>query len=223
MTAAAVLTAAAVALSACAPAAGGTRLEHAEHVPSGTLDAADARTHLDQLRVAAPGTLAGYVRDCDHGKACVFGRPWTDTDNDGCDQRSQVLARDLADVERKPGRCAVTAGTLTDPYTGQTVTSVSKIQIDHVVSLGEMWRTGASSWSTQRRTAAANDLRNLLAVSSKNNQAKSDKPAEQWLPHITTGYGCAFARITITVKSAYQLTITASEKSALTTALSACR
>lgn len=191
-------------------------------MPAGTLDAAAARIHLDQLRVAEPGMLAGYVRDCGNGRACLFGRPWLDTDNDGCDQGSQVLIRDLADVERKPGRCAVTAGTLIDPYTGQLVTSVSKIQIDHVVSLAEMWRSGAATWTTQQRTAAANDLRNLLAVSSKANQAKSDKPAEQWLPSITSGYGCAFARITITVKQAYDLLITSREKSALSEALEAC-
>lgn len=112
-----------------------------EHVPAGTLDIPAARA---KLQVAVPGDMDGYERECIKGHACVFGQPWKDVDHNGCDQRSQVLARDLANVERKPGRCSVTAGTLADPYTDATLTVVSKIQIDHVVPLGEMWRSGAA-------------------------------------------------------------------------------
>ncbi|WP_309111086.1 hypothetical protein [Saccharothrix sp.] len=120
-------------------------------VPEGTVDTAIARVQLAALAVAEPGGMDGYVRDCDNGAACVFGRPWSDVDGDGCDQRSQVPARDLVGVVRKDGRCAVKEGTLHDPYTGQTMTSVSKVQIDHVVPLAEMWRSGASGWPPERR------------------------------------------------------------------------
>lgn len=191
------------------------------HVPGGTLDAAAARARLAELRTAAPGGMAGYVRDCDKAGGCVFGQPWADTDRDGCDQRSQVLARDLADVVRKPGRCAVTGGQLTDPYTGKTLTKVSAVQVDHVVPLAEMWRTGAAAWTTEHRTAAANDLRNLLAVDGKVNQAKGDKPPDRWLPP-RAEFHCPYARIYVTVKSAYQLTTTRAERSALEKALATC-
>src|SRR5687768_6483535 len=125
-----------------------------DRVPAGTLDPVAARASLAALRVNTPGRLDGYVRDCDSGKACVFGQPWFDTDGDGCDQRSQVLARDLTAVERKPGRCSVQSGTLDDPYTASQINSVSKIQIDHVVPLAEMWRSGAATWPQERRVAA---------------------------------------------------------------------
>ncbi|HEU5475494.1 MAG TPA: HNH endonuclease family protein [Actinophytocola sp.] len=191
------------------------------HEPPGTVDAPTARTRLAALIEAPPATLDGYVRDCDNGDACVFGQPWFDTDGDGCDQRSQVLARDMVDVIRKPGRCAVTSGTLHDPYTGQTVTSVSKIQIDHVVPLAEMWRSGAANWPPDQRTRAANDLTNLLAVNGKTNQSKGDKTPDVWLPP-NTAYHCTYARIYITTKSNYALTVTAIERQALAQALAAC-
>ncbi|CAM4190494.1 HNH endonuclease family protein [Kibdelosporangium persicum] len=191
------------------------------HVPPGTPDAATARTQLAALVVQAPASLAGYVRSCESGAACVFGRPWIDVDGDGCDQRSQVLARDLSGVSRKEGRCAVTSGTLQDPYTGDTVTSVSKIQIDHVVPLAEMWRSGASTWTLDRRALAANDLRNLVAVQGKTNQAKGDQTPDQWMPP-NTGYACPYARIYVGVKAAYALTTTTTERAALDRALAAC-
>ncbi|SFR15519.1 Protein of unknown function [Lentzea waywayandensis] len=192
-----------------------------DRVPTGTLDAATARTSLAALPVAVPGRMDGYVRDCSDGKACVFGQPWFDTDGDGCDQRSQVLARDLTEVERKPGRCGVQSGNLDDPYTGTRISGTSKIQIDHVVPLAEMWRSGASAWTPEQRLAAANDLRNLVAVSGKVNQSKSDKTPDEWMPP-NTGYTCSYGRIYVTVKAAYGLSVAAAERSALESALTTC-
>ncbi|MET8756434.1 HNH endonuclease family protein [Lentzea sp. NPDC004782] len=192
-----------------------------DRVPAGTLDVSTARTSLAALPVATPGRLDGYVRDCDDGKACVFGQPWFDTDGDGCDQRSQVLARDLTNVERKPGRCGVQSGTLDDPYTGSRITSVSKIQIDHVVPLAEMWRSGAAAWAPDRRVTAANDLRNLVAVSGKENQSKGDKTPDEWMPP-NAAYACSYGRIYVTVKAAYGLSVTQAERSALENALTTC-
>jgi hypothetical protein len=194
----------------------------ATRVPDGTLDVAGARTALAQLKVAAPARMDGYSRSCDNGGKCVFGQPWFDADGDGCDQRSQVLARDLTDVVRKEGRCAVKSGTLHDPYTGATITTISKIQIDHVVPLAAMWRGGAASWSPDQRTAAANDLRNLLAVEGKTNQAKGDQTPDEWMPP-NTAYVCPYARIYVTVKSVHALTVTSAEQAALERALATCR
>lgn len=190
-----------------------------DRVPPGTLDAPTARTSLAALPVSAPGRLDGYERDCPG--ACVFGQPWFDTDGDGCDQRSQVLARDLTAVERKPGRCGVQSGTLDDPYTGSRITGTSKIQIDHVVPLAEMWRSGAATWPPQRRVEAANDLRNLVAVAGKVNQAKGDKTPDKWMPP-NAGYACSYGRIYVTVKAAYALSVAPAERTALENALATC-
>ncbi|ONF73974.1 hypothetical protein AVR91_0204130 [Amycolatopsis keratiniphila subsp. keratiniphila] len=192
-----------------------------DRLPAGTPAAAEARTLLAQLREAAPGPMDGYERDCDKGKACVFGRPWIDTDGDGCDQRSQVLARDLDDVQRKPGRgrCKVTAGVLHDPYTSTEV-PLAKVQIDHVVPLAAQWRAGAAAWPLERRIQAANDLGNLLAVQDKANaRDKRDKTADQYMP---PAFACGYSRIYTGVKARYGLAVTAAERAALTKGLATC-
>src|SRR5215218_3492727 len=93
-------------------------------VPEGSLDPAAASAALVSLPVAEKTSLDGYERGCGGGEGCVFGPAWTDVDRNGCDQRNDVLHRDLAEVEVREGTqgCVVVAGLLDDPYTGSTVT-----------------------------------------------------------------------------------------------------
>src|SRR3712207_6955233 len=53
----------------------------------------------------------GYERGCGEGKGCVFGPAWSDVDRNGCDQRNDVLHRDLTEVEVRDGTqgCVVVA------------------------------------------------------------------------------------------------------------------
>jgi hypothetical protein len=197
------------------------------HVPAGTVDAATATALLPRLPVAAKGSLAGYERDCGQGSGCVFGPAWADVDHNGCDQRNDVLHRDLTGIEVRPGTrgCVVVAGTLADPYTGTTVTfakaRASEVQIDHVVPLAAAWTQGAASWDTGRREAFANDLGNLVATEAGPNESKGDDTADEWLPP-NARYGCAYARIVVTVKHRYGLSVTAPEAAALRRLLAAC-
>jgi hypothetical protein len=197
----------------------------AGHVPAGTLDAAAARTALDRLRVAAKGSLAGYRRSCAAGSGCVFGPAWADVDGNGCDQRDDVLQRDLTDVRRRGGGCVVLGGTLADPYTGTTVTfsktRAEQVQIDHVVPLAAAWAQGASRWSAQRREQFANDLGNLIATTAGPNESKGDATADGWTPP-DSAFDCAYGRVVVTVKQRYGLTVTAAEAAALRRLLAAC-
>lgn len=192
--------------------------------PAGTPDRVTAQAKLAGLRVAAPGSMDGYVRDCSRptGPSCVFGQPWKDVDGNGCDQRSDVLMRDLDGAKRQPGRCKVVAGVLHDPYTDADVTALGKIQIDHVVPEAVAWRSGAAGWQLERRVAFANDLANLVAVSGKTNMSKGDKTPDQWFPP-NLGASCGYARIYVGIKSTYDLTVTTAESAALSSALNACR
>jgi len=225
---AAALTALAFLLAGCdpldvgaAPAGGSGAAVTVDRVPEGTPDAATAKTELAQLPEGGLGKMDGYERDCGNGAGCVFGQPWLDVDGDGCDQRNQVLARDMTDVVRKEGRCSVTSGKLLDPYTGDTLTSTSKIQIDHVVPLAEMWRSGAAAWTPERRAAAANDLNNLIAVTGKVNQSKGDKTPDEWMPP-NPAYACSYARVYVGVKTEYGMSVRPEERAALDKSLATC-
>lgn len=58
--------------------------------------------------------------------------------------------------------------------TAEWVGDPSEVHIDHIVALAEAWRSGADSWTTERRQRFANDLSRpqLIAVSAEANLAK---------------------------------------------------
>jgi hypothetical protein len=187
-----------------------------------TVEPSQALAQLSGLRVAGRGPMTGYRR-------ADFGPAWEDTDRNGCDTRNDVLRRDLTDVRLKPGThgCVVLTGTLRDPYSGRTMVfqrgqgTSELVQIDHVVSLGDAWQTGAAQWSDPKRVAFANDPLNLLAVDGDLNQQKGDADAASWLPP-NRGFWCQYATRQVRVKAAYGLSVTAAEKAALTRALATC-
>jgi Protein of unknown function (DUF1524) len=196
-------------------------------VPVGTLDPAAAATALDGLRVAEKASLDGYERGCGNGEGCVFGPAWADVDRNGCDQRNDVLHRDLTEVEVRQGTqgCVVIAGVLDDPYTGRTVrfekADAAEVPIDHVVPLAAAWAQGAAAWSDDQRRTFANDLANLMATTRSENSAKGDSTADEWVP-ADPSYGCSYATVVVTVKSAYALAVTPAEWETLRSLLATC-
>jgi Domain of unknown function (DUF1994). len=97
----------------------------------------------------------------------------------------------------------------------------AKVQIDHVVALSDAWQKGAQQWSTQRRTAFANDSLNLLAVDGPTNARKGDGDAATWLPP-NKAYRCPYAARQVAVKVKYLLWVTSAEGEALTRILATC-
>ncbi len=196
-------------------------------VPAGTLDPAAAATALAGLRVAEKTSLDGYERGCGDGEGCVFGPAWADVDRNGCDQRNDVLHRDLTDVEVREGTqgCVVIAGVLDDPYTGRTVpfekADAAEVPIDHVVPLAAAWVQGADGWSADQRRAFANDLASLMATTRSENSAKGDSTADEWVP-ADASYGCSYATVVVTVKASYSLAVTPAESGALQSLLATC-
>jgi hypothetical protein len=152
-----------------------------------------------------------------------------DPDRNGCDARNDILARDLTNVEFRPGThdCVVVSGVLNDPYTGRAISFVKGegtselVQIDHIVPLALAWRSGASEWTAARREAFANDPRNLLAVDGEANQSKSDLGPAVWQPP-NRAFACEYAEKFGSVLVAYQLAVTTDDRAALEYALEMC-
>jgi hypothetical protein len=171
---------------------------------------------LGGLRVASEGSGDGYERD-------RFGTRWKDIDRNGCDQRNDVLDRDLDDV-RKRGGCVVMAGSLLDPYSGRTIgfskADADEVQIDHIYPLALAWRMGASEWDEDRRERFANDHGNLLAVWGVPNRQKSDSGPGEWKPR--QAYQCAYATKYVAVAKEYGLPVTRADHTALRGFLERC-
>lgn len=173
---------------------------------------------LGVLAVKGRAPKTGYARE-------QFGAGWADIN--GCDMRNIILQRDLTGEQLAPDRCKVLNGTLNDPYTGKIIifkrgaTSSSQIQIDHVVSLGDAWQTGAQNLDIAERAKFANDPLNLLAVDGPTNEAKSDSDAASWLPP-RKEFRCEYVARQIAVKRDYRLWVTPAEKSAMEAVLNTC-
>ena len=174
---------------------------------------------LETLAVKGRAPKTGYSRD-------EFGQRWKDIDRNGCDQRNDILARDLTNVEAPKG-CKVLSGDLQDPYTGQRIHFVRgqntsrAVQIDHVVALADAWQKGAQQLSPERREQFANDPMNLLAVDGPANMQKGAGDAATWLP-ANKGFRCTYVSIQVRVKAEYQLWVTQAEKAAIQRELGRC-
>jgi Excalibur calcium-binding domain/Protein of unknown function (DUF1524) len=164
------------------------------------------------------------VRDRDRVgyKRYKFGQAWADVDRNGCDQRNDVLRRDMVNLHTKPGTngCALARGTLSlegDSYAAKRVRfkrGNGKVEIDHVVSLADAWRAGAYAWDVDQREEFANDFMNLEALDSETNQDKNDETAAGWLPDDDDDQ-CALVVRQITIKHRYELSITPAEQQAM--------
>jgi hypothetical protein len=198
----------------------GERLPASETAPRPAWAAGAAKLVAD-LPVKPPGSMAGYSRD-------RFGPPWDDTDGNGCDTRDDILRLDLRRVKFKADSdCVISSGTLGDPYTGRRISFMrgvgtsSAVQIDHVVALGDAWRSGARNWTAERRLRYANDPSVLLAVDGPENEAKGDDDASQWLPD-NKRFACAYVVIQVTIKTEYELWVTQQEHDAMAATLDDC-
>ncbi|KAF3925376.1 hypothetical protein ABW20_dc0110570 [Dactylellina cionopaga] len=182
---------------------------NAPGVPTGE----DAKARLGNLTVSVSGSGAGYSRE-------LFPH-WRAQEGE-CNTREDVLKRDGKDV-KVDAKCASTSGTWLCPYTGKEYFKASDIDIDHMVPLKNAWISGASNWTTTKRSDFANDLKNpqLWAAKDTVNQAKSDSSPDKWKPPLQTFY-CTYASAWVQVKSVWGLSITEAEKAALQDMLKSC-
>ncbi|WP_436850209.1 HNH endonuclease family protein [Streptomyces monashensis] len=172
-----------------------------------------ARKELDELVIEAPHSMAGYSRAKFPHWIKQYGE---------CDTREVVLARDGKAVTQD-SMCRAVSGTWYSPYDDKTVDAASKIDIDHMVPLANAWRSGADTWSTDKRKSFANDLDHsqLIAVSAGSNRSKGDQSPDQWAPP-NKDYWCTYSRAWTDVKYGYGLSITAAEKNKLVEMLNTC-
>ncbi len=173
----------------------------------------DAATMLNALTVAAPLSMDGYSRD---------RFPHWISQGNNCDTREVVLERDGSGVTTGSD-CYPTSGSWYSVYDGVWVESASDVDIDHMVPLADAWRSGAKNWTDSKRQDFANDLTNdqLIAVSASSNRSKGDQDPSTWKPTNTNEW-CYYARYWIQSKTAWALTITDTEKSALSEMLGTC-
>ena len=110
------------------------------------------------------------------------------------------------------------------PFTGQTFTQASDVDVDHMVPLKNAHDSGGWAWSAAKKRDYANDLANLqhlIAVDDATNQSKGARGPEAWRPPLQS-YWCTYALDWIEIKNTWALTVTSAEWAALASMLATC-
>ena len=186
--------------------------------PTATATTSTTTTLLRVTVSTIPSNLPIYDRD--------DWKHWTDADGDCQDARQEVL---VAESRTRPSfrtdrRCRVTAGQWLAPYTGTVVTDPGKLDIDHMVPLGNAHDSGAWRWTSQQREQYANFLgspQHLIAVTASANRSKGARGPENWKPK-DRSYWCQYATDWITIKDDWNLSVTLREADALSGMLDTC-
>jgi len=148
-----------------------------------------------------------------------------DVDKDGCNTRAEVLERDSLVLVKKSGaRCAITSGKWQSAYDGRTWLQSRDVQIDHLVSLKEVWDSGGWAWSAAQRSDYANDLANritLNVVSKNENAKKGEKDPSNYLPTLVS-YRCTYLANWVAVKVQWKLSMDQSEYGRIKKLLQGC-
>jgi hypothetical protein len=79
---------------------------------------------------------------------------------------------------------------------------------------------GADHWTKDNRTELANDRDNLLAVTARPNEQKSDKGPSEWQP--PKAFQCIYAEKFIGVADEYHLYVTHADHTELGDMLDTC-
>jgi DNA uptake protein ComE-like DNA-binding protein len=166
----------------------------------------------------ATNEVSAYARD--------DWRHWIDVDGDCQNARHEVLFEEsVIPVTFTDTRgCSVSGGQWVGLYTGVTVTTASKLDVDHMVPLANAHRSGGWAWDSERKKQYANTLSyagHLIAVTASANRSKGAKGPEEWRPP-DSSYWCNYATDWMNIKATWGLTATTTEWEALTEMLDTC-
>ncbi|GEM_PF-1825947 len=139
---------------------------------------------------------------------------WRDTNGTGCDSRKDlVMLYAFEDAVLDYDSCSVSGGVWYSWFDGVTTDNSSSFDVDHIVSLAEAHDSGGANWSRSKKQEFANDERNLVLVSASSNRSKSDKDVAEWRP--MQSVWCVTARMIVSVKYTYGLSVDQAEFDAL--------
>lgn len=178
-----------------------------------------AQTTYKGLTIAPEADRSTYNRS-DWGK-------WIDADGDKERTRVEVLITEslVPAVLDTSGRYTkVVSGLWVGPYCGFVSTDPNKIQIDHMVPLGEAHDSGAATWSKTKKADYYNtitDTQHLIATKGGCNGSKGAKDPAEWMPPNRT-YWCKYLNDWVAIKKKWALTVDQAEVDALKVGFRVC-
>ena len=96
------------------------------------------------------------------------------------------------------------SGKWLDPYSGKYFYEAKKLEIDHLIPLKKAHTMGGHDWNKEKRKQFANDIENLIPVSSVLNRQKGSKGPRQWLPP-NKKFQCEYVKKWLSIRKKYNL------------------
>ena len=151
---------------------------------------------------------------------------WIDEDKDCQNTRHEVLIEESSKAVtfKSDKQCQVATGEWMDPFTGDTVTDGTKLDVDHMVPLKNAHDSGGWAWDKDRKAAYANAMGyadHLIAVTASANRKKGARGPEEWKP-ANQDYWCDYAIDWVQIKVYWELSATKVEWAALQEMLKTC-
>ncbi|MFF5638663.1 HNH endonuclease family protein [Streptomyces sp. NPDC012825] len=143
---------------------------------------------------------------------------------DGCNTRNEVLLTEAVQEPAVAAGCKLTGGRWVSYYDNVKVDEAGKLDIDHMVPLAEAWDSGASTWTSTRREAYANDqgaAASLVAVTARTNRSKADQDPATWMPPLPDAH-CRYIGEWTATKLRWDLAVDQTEAEALKVYAEAC-
>lgn len=139
------------------------------------------------------------------------------------DESLTLLDKEGVRTSDKNNACEISGGTWIDPYTGETFTNPSDLDIDHMIPLGYAARAGGQSWDSDKKMNYANDLTyeyHLIAVSASANRSKSDRGPSEWKPR--EQFQCQYGIAWTVIASKWNLSLQDADKKEIQSLLTKC-
>jgi hypothetical protein len=141
------------------------------------------------------------------------------------DESLTILDKNDVRTNNKEEACEITGGTWVDPYTGETFTNPSDLDIDHMIALGYAARAGGDKWDSDKKMDYANSLTyefHLIAVSASANRSKSDNGPSEWIPK-REAFHCQYGVAWTVVSNQWGLSLAQADKDAIQSLLKKCK
>lgn len=171
---------------------------------------------------ANPASALKSLKVSDEQDASYNRKEWRHWTGGKCDNtREQALKERGEEVKLDSDDCRAVSGKWVDPYTAETFTSSSDLDLDPIIPLAYAASHGGQSWDAATKEKFANDLAQHELVDSSVAQKKKGKGPADWMPD-NEGYVCEYSTKWVTTASQYGLSITKDDAKALEKGLATC-
>jgi len=188
------------------------------------LAAESGRPPTSPTGVSLLNALSQLVADPDFNRPAYHResfREGADFDGDCVRTRHEVLQTEAEEFEMTANGCSVARGQWWEPYSGRWILNPEDLEVDHVVSLGDAWRSGAWAFTLEQKMEFSNQLANLNAIYGPENQSKADSGPAEYSP-TNPLQRCSYLAQYASVKVAWGLSITPGDFEAIRTGLATC-